>query len=243
MKKIASLITILFLTGSIAFGQSPFRFGFQLSPNFTWISTNDNRINGNGSNLGLKLGMIGERYFNNSDRYALMFGLGFAFNQGGTLKHDQGGNLWAESDLSDDLRTLPDGVNLKYGIQFVEIPIGLKMRTQEFGYLRYFAEPAFTLGIRTQARGSINAEGGIDAEDLDIKDDVGFLNLSWGIGAGVEYNIGESTTLVGGLFFQSGFIDITDDSGVKLDEFGQEIEQEDSKGTINNLTIRLAVMF
>ena len=243
MKKIVSVATFLILFGSMVFGQANFRFGFQLSPNISWLSSDDNTINGNGSNLGLKLGMMGEKYLTDSENYAVTFGLGFAFNQGGTLKHDTGGDFWPKSDLSSDLfHSLPDGINLKYGIQFVEIPVGFKMRTQEFGYFRYFIEPGMTLGIGTQARGAVSGVTGFSTDNENIKNDINGLNLSWGIGGGVEYGIGESTALLGGIFFQNGFVDVTDDSARKIPLTG-EPETEDSKGTIKSITIRLGVMF
>ena len=80
-------------------------------------------------NLGLKLGMMGEKYLSGSENYALSFGIGFAFNQGGTLNHDsdgqfEGGNYWSKSDLSDPLFTaLPEGINLKYSIQILNYTI------------------------------------------------------------------------------------------------------------------------
>jgi len=122
------------------------------------------------------------------------------------------------------------------------LELGLKMRTQEFGYLRYYIEPAFTLGIKTQARGSVDGTDNFSAEDIDLKKDVGFLNLSLGIGAGVEYSIGENLSLVGGLAFQSGFTDISNNDGLQK-EAGQEPTQEDSKAKINSLTVRIGVMF
>ena len=198
MKKIALAICFMsFLVGNI-FSQGDFRFGIQASPSFSWMGTDDNSINNNGTNLGLRLGMVGEYYF--AENYAFTSGLNFAFNQGGTLRHDTGGNFWTRSELSNpdfnnSETALPDGVNLKYSIQFVEIPIGLKMRTQEFGYLRYYAElPIFTIGIKTQAVGDITGTN-IMTEKENIKNDVNSLNVSWGLGGGVEYTINSSTSL------------------------------------------------
>lgn len=243
MKKIATVLSILIFMGIELSAQSQFRFGFQLSPNFTWISNQETAINGNGSNLGLKLGVIGEKFFAANDSYSFSFGIGFAFNQGGTLRHDVGGDFWPNSLSETDVRrSLPDGVNLKYGIQYVEIPFGLKMRTQEFGYFRYYVEPGFTLGLKTQARGSVSGAGELNVDDIPIKKDVNFINLSWGIGGGVEYTVGESTAIIGGLSFQSGFIDITDNDA-ETKPAGQEPVSEDSKATIKSLTIRLGVMF
>ena len=199
MKKIVAIALFFSLLLNNSFAQNDFRFGFQASPSFTWMNTNDNQINGNGTNLGFKLGVVGENYF--SERYALTFGLGFAFNNGGTLKHSLGGDLWANSDLNNipEYESFKENVNLKYSLQYLEIPVGFKMTTQEFGYLRFYAHvPIITLGILTQAKGDISGVNVITpGEDLDIKKDVNFITLSWGLGGGVEYSIGENTSLIG----------------------------------------------
>jgi opacity protein-like surface antigen len=246
MKKIVMLSAFFFIALLSLKAQADFRFGFQMSPSFSWMQTSDNKINANGTNLGLKLGVLGEFYFRQN--YAIIGGLGFSFNSGGTLKHDIGGNFWPDSDLSNpDLNSEPnslqDGVNLKYGIQYVEIPFGLKMRTQEFGYLRYFAEiPVITLGVRTQARGDISANGNNNTEKENIKDDVNLFNLSWGLGGGVEFSLNESTSLIAGLFYQNGFTDITNDSANKYNGLS-DTPRENSKGTIGSITLRIGVMF
>ena len=165
MKKIVALAVFLSALTMILHAQEDIRFGFQISPTFSWMNTSTNRINPSGTNLGLKLGMIGEFYFR--ENYAFVSGIGFGFNHGGTLQHELGGRYWTKSELSSALDTLPDGVKLKYGIQYVEIPIGLKLRTREFGYLRYYIDPAITLGFKTQGKGKIEGVGvGEDGEDI-----------------------------------------------------------------------------
>ena len=78
-------------------------------------------------------------------------------------------------------------------------------------------------------------------------DDVNFINLSWGLALGAEYSLNSDTRIVGGFYFQQGFLDVTDDSAEKfnLDDNGEkvDIEKEDSKGTIGSLTFRIAVLF
>ena len=250
MKKIVAAVLFFSLWVGTAGAQDGFRFGFQVSPSFNWFNPNDNQINGNGTNLGLRLGVMGENYF--QDQYALTFGLGFAFNAGGTLRHTQGGDFWGNSELNnvEEYHQLPADVNLKYSLQYIEIPIGFKMRTQEFGYLRFFAElPIFTLGILTQATGDIERPNEEAVEDLDIKKDVNFITLSWGLGGGVEYSIGENTSLVAGLSFQNSFIDVTKDKNARkfvYDESSGAViseEPEDSKGNLSGITLRIGVMF
>lgn len=226
-----------------------FRFGFQVSPTISWMSTDNNKINSNGVNIGIKIGMVGEYYFGTSGNYALISGIGFAFNQGGTLKHEVGGNFWPEAELTSSkfntgLKPLPDGVNMKYNLRYVEIPIGFKMRTNDFGNIRYFAEiPLFNIGMLTQARGAINGTG-VNTDNENIKGATNFFNITWGFGGGVEYSVSEKTALVGGLYYQQGFTDVTRDKNAfkRVSETGPS-EPESSKGTLGAIVLRLGVIF
>lgn len=214
------------------------RMGFQLSPSVSWMDTDDNAINGNGTTLGMRLGMMSEYYFR--ENYALISGVNFAFNQGGTLRHEEGGNFWSKSELSDTaLTALPNGVNLKYHIQYIEIPVGIKMRTKEFGYIRYFAEiPLFSLGVKVQARGDVKGTNSLDRERENIKKDVNLLNLNWGFGGGIHYALSEDSALIGGLYYQQGFADVTDDKAIKTSGV-----KENSKGIIKSITLRIGILF
>ncbi len=263
MKKIVATLAIFSIIILGLNAQSDFRFGFEASPSFSWLKTDNNQVNNNGTALGLRLGLMGEKYF--TENYAITFGIGFAFNQGGKLAHDVGGNLLPKSELSDEslqdnvFPDLPDGVNIKYGIQYIEMPFGFKMRTQEFGYMKYYAElPRFILGIRSQARGDINgtyATGdGLSTEKENIKQDVNVIGLSWGLGLGAEYSLNENTAIVGGLYFQNSMFDITKNKGEQyiVDDNGTpnissddiiETPKEDSKASLGAITIRLGVIF
>jgi hypothetical protein len=222
--------------------QNDVRFGFQASPTVNWMSTNNNRINSAGTNLGLKLGMTGEFYFR--ENYAFTSGLGFWFNAGGTLLHEYGGIYWDPALLPPNIDTMPDMVKLKYGIQFVEIPLGLKMRTKEFGYNRYYIEPALTLGFKTQARGTATGNGlGEDVEKINIRNEVNAINLSWGIGGGVERSISENTSLVMGAAFQIGFADLTRNRGQAFVPNRPEPVRENSQGKTSGIILRLGVIF
>ena len=95
-------------------GQGDLRFGFQASPVFSWLTSDDNRVNTNGLNApGLKLGVVGEYYFR--ENYAIFGGAGFAFNHGGTLLHDNGGELWNRSQTT--FTEVPELSDFEYNIQ------------------------------------------------------------------------------------------------------------------------------
>ncbi|MEZ4948593.1 MAG: outer membrane beta-barrel protein [Saprospiraceae bacterium] len=235
------LLASLFLATFITAKAQDFKVGFQVSPSWSWMKTDETYINPNGSVLGLKLGAVTEYYFR--DNYALTAGLGFAFNSGGKLLYDYEGRIWTRTELDPGLENLPAKTTFKYNLQYVEVPFGLKMKTREFGYIRYFAEiPIITLGFKSQARGTLQAVGIDETEKLNIKKEVNSIALSWGVGAGLEYSISQNTALIGGLYFQQSFTDITDDNGTLINKSGTEIAN-DSKGTIQAITLRLGVMF
>jgi hypothetical protein len=246
MKKLIIVLCLatISLTG---YAQQDLRFGFQMSPSFSWMSTSVNHINSSGTNLGLKLGIVGEFYFR--ENYALVSGIGFHFNAGGTLLHENEGFYWRNSDIPASVMsdtTFASGTKLKYGIQYLEIPIGLKMRTREFGYVRYYFQPDITLGFKSQARGSIEGVGITDGDEkYNIRKEVNGLNMSWGLGGGIEYTITENTSLVAGLAFQKGFTDVTDD---RRDQYfdsrdANKLKAEKSKGVVNAITLKVGIIF
>lgn len=215
------------------------RLGIQASPTFTWLASEDNTINSNGLRVGFKLGPIGEFYFR--ENYAIISGINLAFSTGGTLTHQIGGNLLPETATGSNtagLDEIPAGSDITYKIQAVEIPLGVKLRTNQIGYLRYYAEIPFIIGIKTQARGDISGTG-LETKKENISGDMNLLNVSWGIGGGVEYEISESTSIVGGLTFQGGFLDLTKNNGIQT----PGNTPEDSKVIMNALNLKLGVMF
>jgi len=213
------------------------RFGVQASPVFSFMYANDNQINSDGINLGLKLGLMAEYYF--AETYAITTGLNMAFNHGGPMLYEVGGSFLPDSELSEDgLRELADGTQIKYDLQYLEIPLGLKMRTEEFGYIRYFAEmPIFNLNILTRARGDIDGPED-ESVNENISRDVTFFNLTWGFGGGLEYSLSPKSSVVTGLYYHQSFVDITDDSGQKNN--GRD---ENSKGSFGLIQLRLGILF
>ena len=221
---------------------SSFKFGLQLSPSLTWMNTNEPKLSGGGTNLGLKLATQAEFFF--APNYAIATGIGVHFNAGGTLKSSEGGRFFTT--------TIPDGdgfgsivgpnVALKYSIQYVEIPLALKLRTREFGYLTYYIEaPIFTFGFRGKTTGSLSGGGVTSAtEELTINKEVSPVSVAWGFGGGVEYSVSESTRLCGGLQFSRVFTDVTKDKDYT---YTGRTQAGDPTANINSITLRLGVLF
>jgi hypothetical protein len=248
IKQISFCTLIICFLSTIVTGQNveDFRFGLQISPSLSWMNTDDQRITNQSTALGLKLAFQAE--FGFAEKYAIASGIGFHFNAGGTMQSAYGGRFFTESipegePFNDPNNLTGNQVLLDYSIQYVEIPIGLKLRTREFGVLTYYLEaPIFTLGIRSNAQGSLSG-GAIatEVEEIPIKPEVTPFALSWGFGGGVEYSILDGTRLFGGLTFQRLFTDVTKDGDDYV--YQGRVATDDPKATINSMTLRLGVLF
>ncbi|MCW5923236.1 MAG: PorT family protein [Saprospiraceae bacterium] len=244
MKKIASTFCFLTFTLSVLMAQEDvgFRFGVQASPTWSWMRTNDKKLEGTGSNWGLKFGMLGEFYF--APNYALVTGLGFGFNQGGNILNGYPtADLWKDSQLSrNELHAIPQNGKYHYRLTYVEIPMGLKLRGGSDETIKYYFEiPVFTLGFLTRAQGDIRGTNDRNENDEDIRDDVNGLALSWGFGGGVEYKM-SGATLVAGLSFQQQFTNAKGKGRVQR-EPGGEFTEEKSKANIGLIALRTGVFF
>jgi opacity protein-like surface antigen len=248
MKKI--VFCLCFLTAALqnltaqAPDTNPFRFGLHTSPTWSWARTDDKRLEGIASNWGIKLGTIGEYYFANN--YAVMSGIGFGLNQGGTIQNGyEKAVFWNDSDLSlPGLDTIGQNAKLHYRLNYVEIPIGIRMRggSNEDQAFRFYAEaPVFTLSFRSRALGDIRGTQGQNSEDEVIKEDVIGAAISWGVGAGIEYELATHATLVAGLSYQQQFTDFTPNNGAILKN--STWQKEDSKATIGLIALRLGIFF
>lgn len=251
--KILCASIVLLLTGNTISAQDrPMRIGFQASPVLSWISNNDKQIMSNGGNLGFKLGTTADIYFR--DNYSFTFGIGLGFHEGGEFRYETGGNFLPKSDLSEPLilqtgdKPLPDGTKIQYNLQYVEFPVGLKIRSKEMGYIRYFVEaPIFTFGFLTRGRGDIESDDFV-YEKENIYKDLNVFNFFWGLGAGLEYAISENNALIVGVYYQNGLIDFTKDNGhiakPNPDVIPEYIlEKEDSKASVNNLILKVGILF
>lgn len=215
-----------------------YRFGFQASPSLSWMSANDKRINSSGTNLGIRIGSIVEYYLD--ENYLFTGGIQLHINQGGQLLHDVGGNLWSEADLSNPAYDdFPDGVKLRYHLQYLEFPFSFRMRTREFGFWRFYIEaPILQLNFLVRAKGDIEGPGLEMSLGEEIREEVRLLGISYGFGGGGEYSISESLSLITGVYYHRIISDITSDNGRK-----NTGEAEDSKGTAGALVFKIGVLF
>ncbi|MFO7932863.1 MAG: porin family protein [Bacteroidales bacterium] len=217
MKRIA-LLSVMLICFAAAYGQR-IKFSVHADPQFAWFSSDEDNVSPAGSILHMQAGLIADLFF--SDHYAFTTGVGVN-NMGGKL-------AYADSTLfvsgSDSLYAVPGQV-LKHRMQYIDIPLGLKLKTEELGYTTFF----FQLGFNPMF--NINAFSTSDDETFDKENNRGntnLFNLGYHLGAGVQYRLGGSTALVGGVRWSSGLTDVTGNDEAKI--------------TLNAISINLGVQF
>ena len=261
-----SLLTA-FLLYVLSMQAQAFKFGVHVDPIVSFMaSSRINEVKPDGANMAFGLGVEMEYYFSDKENYAFTFGGNFALGKGGKLYYNNSGVLFPNSTLfessyfrtdsaglsvsapsGDDLK-LVAGTTVRYNVNYLEIPFGLKLRTNELGqsYMRaFFHIPTVTIGIPVSARGTVNApEQTTDTsfeyytkepvKGENIYKDINFLQLSLGTGAGVEWSPNDEggLRLVGGFYYNYGFIDMIKKNAEKSVRTG-----------FHNIGLRIGIIF
>lgn len=247
IKKI-TLLTALMAQVLYSYGQE-LKFGVHVDPFISFLSSDYNKVEGQSFNFGTALGVEAEYRFNDGGNYALTFGADFSFNEGGTLLYKYGGNILpnTEFDNRSDFRNVNGEIpanatgipmvaftKINYRANYVAIPIGLKLRTNELGdsYMRaFFHIPIVKIMVPVNAGAKIfapdaNADGFLDDNDStryaipqttgsvterNVWSDITPIQVSLGAGAGVELtpNSDGGLRIYAGVYYHSGLIDIT----------------------------------
>ncbi len=231
----------IFLPQNMA-AQQDLRFGIQLSPiSFSWLSSDQNAVLSNGTLWETKLGILGEKRF--SDNYSIAFGINWNFNSGGKLQFQDSAKIWTKTTYQGANTFNAAQAKVKMNLRYLEIPIGLHLRTQEFGRMRYYGEPSIFFGFRTKSSGQLTSTtlGTVDLES--ITNEIGGFNFAWGIGGGVEYSISNNTAFVVGLHYQAGIVDITNDESTSIKTIGGTSKFDNSSITLRGFTVRTAILF
>ncbi len=218
MKKL--FIFFILVYSSALFAQSKVRLGAHVDPVFTWFSPKTSHIEKDGARLGYNGGLIVEYYF--APNYALVTGLNLT-QLGGNLLYKE------EVDITTgegDHVILPPETSVAFNVNYLTIPMALKLKSNEIGYLTYFAELGFSPQVNIGSRAS-STGGALDKDN--VSKEINAFNVSFFFGGGIEKNIGGQTSLMGGIFFNNGFGDI--------------LSADAHKAALNFVNIRLGIMF
>ena len=217
MKNVTILVFGMLIT-QLSFAQGEFRFGLKGSSNFGWVGGTSKNIVNDGTTVAFGYGIMGDYYFKSNygiSAEIMLSNIKSKFKVTEPLAFNS-----AMSDTVNDLR-------YEYNIQYLDIPLTMKIRTKEIGDMTYFGQFGVSMGFALNAKTSIvstglpkfisdqepteyrvnDAEG--DAFTVNNFDDKVFLfRLPLIIGGGVEYKMAGSTSLQIGVRIANAFTDM-----------------------------------
>ena len=216
MKKIV-FSAMLIAISVIGYSQTT-RLGVCLNPHFAWFTENTDLMKSNGTRTGISGRLVIEHYF--AKNYAFATGI---------LLGSFGGKMVYNDSIvfktNDTEETVPPQVDVKYKMQFITLPIDLKLKTNQIGYMSYFAR----LGFNAQVNIGAKADAPPALDNDAAGKEVGIFHLAYHFGGGLEYGVGGNTAIILGIDYSNGFIDI--------------LTKQKARQSLSYLTINAGVMF
>lgn len=210
MKKVYVMLLALLFGASHLFAQSDnsVRMGIKLAPNLAWVRSDTKGLESDGTIVGYSFGLMMEFPFGANGNYRFASGL-FLNNIGGKSTYSTATPADTTGLTANILRN--STVNLRY----IEVPVTMKMMTNEIGYMRYYGQLGVDLGVNIRAKSdaeTVTTTGGsvrsTTEDDIDVKESVNAFKAGLVIGGGLEFNFSGSTSAVAGITYHSGFTNL-----------------------------------
>jgi len=224
------LIGIAFVFISVSVMSQGVTGGLYISPVISWLKPDSKNITKDGSRFGFGFGIPVD--FNFSKNFAFSTGIAYT-NIGGNLKY---ADSIPKFETVDSTYHLVPGTAIKYKTSFIEIPLSLKGKTNEIGYITYFLKAGISPQFRFKAKGDISVNSG---DNLDIKAEVRSFNMGYHIGGGIEYSLGGSTKLLVEAVFTNGLTNFTK---VETQKTPSSIKKND-KTIMNSISLKVGILF
>lgn len=211
MKKI-SLLFLFFVWSFALLAQDDdtgFKLGFKIGTpiGFNSVKATENGVDAstNGSSLRFMVGPIADIVW--TERYALTTGILFTTKQ---ANHASVIPIVDGNGNSLDLN-----VAEKYGLQYIQIPVGLKLFTDELfengkGFVSFGVQPEVLVGNSRKSGNYLDAQG----RSASFIKKFNPIDFGMFIGVGVEYKIGNNP-IFGGIGYQRSFINVVNELDIQ----------------------------
>jgi len=185
------LLCLLLSANTQAQTEKRTRLAFVLSPQISWLNSDNSSVDGNGNLFGYNFGVVMDRFFDKN----------YAFSTGLTI-NTSGGKLSYDPSTSMEIggSTIENVTDATYRLKYIEVPFALKLITNEFHRTRYYGQ----FGLYTQYNIKTN-----DGNGKSMSKEVNFFDMGYQLGGGMEYSLGGDTYMMLGLIYSGGFMDIT----------------------------------
>jgi hypothetical protein len=239
MKRLSLVLLIVILGANFSFAQKGFRFGMKAAPMFCWMKPdftigepNDFSVKG-GVRLGFVWGPVAEIQLNETFLISTGVDINYtSFRLNGSLKDASIVGLNKDWDRI-------------YKTRFIEVPVMLKFRTKEIGYLRYFGLFGLGAGYLYSSKtvfSTIYSNSTTSVENEEYGKYVRKFRGSMLVGAGVEYSLSGKTALVGSLVFNNGLFNALQKQGDESDPM-DPFNKVTAKAITNYMQLNIGILF
>jgi len=225
-----------------------FRLGLRFDPSIAWMSTNSANYENEGSKFGYSYGLSTEFFLNGTQNYLFSTGLMIS-SLGGEISY-------TGTYVDDNYDNVSTKILQSYDIGYIELPVALKLRTNQIGYMNFYGLFGLKLGIKYKAKSDYTYEKAPEhrnkAEDINTISDIFFMNTSLVVGAGVEYNVSGNTNIMLGVTYNNGFInqlrtdvnEINSDGDALLNDVGEPVySSKKASANVNYFALNIGVYF
>ena len=220
MRKLFCLTALLFLSISV-FAQPAIQMSFTASPSINWMSSDQKTVDNDGSVAGFDFGVNADIFFDIGGKYAFATGL-LITNTGGKV------NYFTNEPFSFAGESLDPNTQVHYRLQYVEIPMAIKLKTSPFERWTYWGQFGLSGFVNVRARGDSD-DGSLDKSN--INDEVNLFNIAMNVGVGSEFDLGGNNAISMGIIYKNGFLDVTDNNAF------------DERSTLNSIVFKLGLVF
>lgn len=207
MKRITTILILSFLSLSV-FAQNfnvqnfGFKLGLTATPTIGWVKPEQGKTNGVG--LGFSYGIIGD--FNFAPNYSFSTALTITTINGKSTEVNV--NPYHASTSST---VVPVAYDLKYKMQYIEIPLTVKLKTLKQDGKRWYGQFGLSNGFNISAKQDAIRNSTTVGDNQNISDFSKFYRAGLVIGGGGEFDISGNTSVLAGLTFNNGFTNIVKD--------------------------------
>ncbi|MFN0255788.1 porin family protein [Pedobacter ureilyticus] len=205
MKKTLLALFLFIAANSFAQDASQVRLGLTAHPTFGFLKVENGK--GNGLSTGFSYGLMSDFEF--AENYSFATGLTVTTINGK-------GTILNYKPYSSMIAGANSEYDVKYKMQYLQIPLSIKLKTDEKDDMKWYGQFGLTTDFRIGAKEDVKSGSTTLADDVKATDNTKFFRAGMIIGGGLEYRLSGKTSLLGGLTYNNGLTNIAkNDQSVK----------------------------
>lgn len=254
------LLCVITVTAQEGEKQPKFRFGLKVAPSVAWLGPdktkfNDLSVENGGAKIKFGYGLITE--FILAKNYSFLTGVEVNY-AGGSINYKDANKV--NYKLNDSTALFLK--SREYKQQYITLPLALKLKTNEIGYMTYFGQigvdASFKIKGRANDEGTLFSKDSVGIfslqgiehteSDVDILKQVNLFRIALNVGLGVEWNLAGNTSLLFAINYNNGFTNFfynkTKDANKLVDNPDPTKAQKlEEKASSNFVALTVGVLF